>query len=77
MTYCDPIPVEGDHRIVHKKDVLAFLCKLRQGCSDEFLKIIFDFPTIQAVSMAINTALESLKLRFVQENIGLTRITRE
>ena len=54
--------MEGGHRIVHKKDVLAFLCKLRQGCSDEFLKVIFGFQTRRAVSMAINNVLESLKL---------------
>lgn len=77
FTYCDPINVPGGHRYIYKKDLLCFLCKLRQGLSDEFLWVMFHYPSRQAVSLAISTVRQSLMMRFVVENIGFGAITRE
>lgn len=76
-TFCDPIPVPGGHRYVHRKDLLMFLCKLRQGLSDEFLAVLFKYSSRKTVSMAVNTVRESLMGRFVANNVGLGAITRE
>lgn len=48
LTYCDPVPENGKMRHVYKKDLLTFLCKMRQGISDEFLKVIFRYSSRQA-----------------------------
>lgn len=77
LTYCDPILVPGGYRYVSKKDLLCFLCKLRQGLSDELLKVIFQYSSRQVVSMAIATVRQSLMIRFAPENIGFEAITRE
>ncbi|XP_071581746.1 uncharacterized protein [Temnothorax nylanderi] len=74
--YCDPIPVQGGSRYVQKKHLITFLCKLRQGITDVLLKIIFQYPTRQSVSLAISTVRQSLALRFVPENIGFGAIDR-
>lgn len=42
-TFCDSKPREKGHRYVSKRDLLLFLCKLRQGLSDELLKVIFHY----------------------------------
>lgn len=78
-TYCDPVPVPGQntHRHISKRDLLLFLCKLRQGLSDDFLKVIFRYTSRQAVSLVITTVRRSLMVRFVPLNIGLNSITRE
>ncbi|KAJ8941460.1 hypothetical protein NQ318_016900 [Aromia moschata] len=76
-TYCDPIIVGNGHRYVHKKDLLCFLCKMRQGVSDEFLKVIFNYSSRQSASLAIATVRQSLTLRFSPENIGFGAITRQ
>lgn len=49
---------------------------MRQGLSDEFLKVIFEYPSRQATSLAISTVRHSLMQRFVPTNIGLDAITR-
>lgn len=77
FTYCDPVQEGEIHRYVSKKDLMVFLCKLRQGLSDEFLKVLFKYPSRQAVSMSISIVRRSLLTRFVRENIGLQAITRE
>ncbi|EZA49490.1 hypothetical protein X777_12284 [Ooceraea biroi] len=51
-TFYDPVPREGGHRHVSKRDLL-FLCKLRQGLSDEFLKVIFHLLEIIILMMTI------------------------
>lgn len=56
---------------------MVFLCKLRQGLSDEFLRVIFNYSTRQAVSMTVSTVRQSLATRFVNENIGVACINRE
>lgn len=76
-TYCDPIFQERGIRNVTKKDLLIFLCKLRQGLSDEFLKVLFQYSSRQAVSLAISKVRQSLVNRFVPDNIGFQAITRE
>lgn len=76
-TYCDPVPQEHGIRNVSKKDLLTFLCKLRQGLSDEFLRVLFQYPSRQTVSLAISKVRQSLLKRFVPDNIGFQAITRE
>lgn len=76
FAFCDPVPQENGVRHIHKKDLLMFLCKLRQGLPDDLLKIIFNYSSRQAVSIAITTVRKSLMLRFVPESIGLNAITR-
>ncbi|XP_018401831.1 PREDICTED: uncharacterized protein LOC108778997 [Cyphomyrmex costatus] len=77
FTFCDTVPCTGGYRYVHKKDLLMFLCKMRQGLSDEFLRIIFQYPSRRATSMAVATVRQSLMLRFVPQNIGFDAITRQ
>ncbi|KYN02792.1 hypothetical protein ALC62_06370 [Cyphomyrmex costatus] len=40
LQYCDPVPEPKGNRYVYEKDLLAFLCKLRQGLCDDFLRVI-------------------------------------
>ena len=76
-TYCDRVPQEHGFRSISKKDLLTFLCKLRQGLSDEFLKVIFRYSSRQSVSLAITKVRQSLLQRFVPMNIGFQAITRD
>ncbi|EFN83296.1 hypothetical protein EAI_15530 [Harpegnathos saltator] len=75
LTFCDPVLENNRHRYVCKRDLLMFLCKLKQGLSDDFLKLIFNYNSKQVVSMA--TVRKSLMNHFVPQNIGLNAITRE
>jgi len=61
-------------RHVSKRDLMTFLCKLRQGLSDEFLMVLFNYYSRQAVSMAIGTVRRSLATRFVLGNIDVNSI---
>ncbi|KMQ84797.1 vacuolar protein sorting-associated protein 13c [Lasius niger] len=74
--YCDRVPCTGGYRYIQIKDLLTFLCKLRQELSDDFLRITFGYSTRQAVSLAIATVRKSLFHRFVPENVGFQAITR-
>lgn len=79
FSFCDPVPVGGNNgtlRYVSKKDLLTFLCKMRQGLSDEILKVIFDYSSRQAVSSIITLVRQSLMQRFVPQNIGFGAIPR-
>ncbi|KAM0727894.1 hypothetical protein ACS0PU_005363 [Formica fusca] len=76
-TYCEPVPQARGVRNISKKDLLMFLCKLRQGLSDEFLKVLFQYSSRQAVGLAIANVRQSLLYRFVPANIGFQAITRE
>ena len=69
--YCVPVPEGNINRYVKRKDLMVFLCKLRQGLSDEFLKVLFNYNSRQAVSTAISIVRRSLLAAFVPENIGL------
>lgn len=73
FTYCDVV----ENRHITKKDLLAFLCKMKQGLSDDFLKVIFNYSTRQNASLAITKVRLSLMMRFVPGNIGLGAINRE
>lgn len=81
LTYCEAVQdanAAGEFfRRISRKDLMAFLCKMRQGVSDEFLKVVYNYNTRQAVSMAMNTVRKSLTQRFVSENIGVQAIGRE
>lgn len=50
---------------------------MHQGLSDEFLAVMFQYPTRQSVSLAIATVRQSLMQRFVPSNLGFNAITRE
>ena len=50
---------------------------MRQGVSDDFLKVIFSYSTRQTVSSVIDKVRKSLHLRFVPQNIGFYAISRE
>lgn len=76
FSYCDPVPATNGVRHIYKKDLLMFLCKMRQGLSDDFLKVIFKYPSRQAANIAVSSVRVSLVTRFVQENIGFRSITR-
>lgn len=53
------------------------MCKLRQGLSDEFLKVTFNYSSRQAVSLTIATVRKFLMQQFVPNNIGFKAITRQ
>lgn len=76
---CDPVPDSkpNQFRIVEKKDLIMFLCKMRQGNADEFSKVIFRYSTRQKVSLKVAIVRKSLMAKFVPENIGFNAITRE
>lgn len=76
--FCVPVPRDdAGFRYVSRKDLLCFLCKIRQGVSDEFLQVIFRYSTRQRVSLAMKTVLHSLSMNFVPNNIGFGCITHE
>lgn len=77
LTFCDPVPRERGVRHISSKDLMAFLCKMRQGLSDELLATLFNYSSRQAVSLAVCKVRTSLAMRFVPENIGTAAITRE
>lgn len=77
LTFCDPVPQARGQRHIKKKDLILFLCKIRQGLSDDFLKLIFCYSTRQSVSLAISKVRQSLLMRFVPQNIGLNAIGRQ
>ncbi|KAL3273389.1 hypothetical protein HHI36_014836, partial [Cryptolaemus montrouzieri] len=68
FTYTDPVEDETFLRYVKRKDLILFLCKLRQGLSDFSSKLIFSYPSRQVVSLKISTVRKSLLARFVWEN---------
>lgn len=63
-------------KYVIKKDLITFLCKLCQGLSDDFLRVLFQYITRQATSLATATVRQSLILRFVSNNIEFEAIRR-
>ncbi|KAJ8969768.1 hypothetical protein NQ314_001605 [Rhamnusium bicolor] len=68
--YCEPVPKEGGHDYVSKKDLLVFLCKLKQGLSDNFLKVIFDYSSRQSTSYVIAKLLNTdLGAKWRQEHV--------
>ena len=77
FAYCGRVQDNNFFRYVNKKDVITFLCKLRQGLSDEFLRVIFHYSPRQAVSMAIANVRKSLKEHFTPQNVGFEAITRQ
>lgn len=54
FTFREPVIIPGGRRYITKKDLVCFLCKLRQGVSDEFLCIMFNYTSRQATSLAIS-----------------------
>lgn len=77
FNYCPPVPRARGHYTIKRKDLLMFLCKMKQGLSDEFLSTMFQYPSRQSTSLAVAMVRQSLMMRFVPENLGLTAITRE
>lgn len=76
FTYCEAVPKEHGLRYFSRKDLMIFLCKLRQGLADELLKVLFNCSSRQTVSMSVSTIRRSLSRRFVRESIGLEAINR-
>lgn len=76
-TYCHPVEQNGKLRYVKKQDLLVFLCKMKQGLSDDFLKVIFNLKSRQTVSSIIDYVRRSLTEFFVPQNIGPEAITRQ
>ncbi|KAL1501391.1 hypothetical protein ABEB36_006717 [Hypothenemus hampei] len=78
--HCVPVSVqEGNvhkNRNISKKNLLTFLCKMKQGLSDDLLRVIFKYSCRQAVHRAISLVRRSLMLDFVPHNLGLASITR-
>ena len=70
LAYCDLVIHNVTLRYVHTKNLLTFLCKMKQGLSDDFLKIIFDYSSRQNVSLVIDLVRLPLLERFVPNNIG-------
>ncbi|GLV33519.1 hypothetical protein CBL_20249 [Carabus blaptoides fortunei] len=66
--YCDSVIHNGKRRYISKKNLLTFLCKMRQGLSDEFWKVIFDYSSRQNVSSVIDYIRLALTERFVPMN---------
>lgn len=77
LAYCDPVEQHGNLRYISEKDLLTFLCEMRQGLSDDFFKVIFGYPSRQSVSSVISYVRKPLSNRFVRENIGPASITRQ
>lgn len=78
LAFCDPVlQNNGTVRHVNKKYLLIYLCKMRQGLSDAFLKVIFNESTRQNVSSIVDLVKLSLLQRFVPGNIGPESITRQ
>jgi len=75
--FCEPVPQENGLRYITKRDLITYLCKMKQGISDDFLKVIFSHSSRQAVSMACDKVRQSLKIRFVREKVGVNSITRQ
>lgn len=58
------------HVCYTKKELIAFLMKLRQGLSDDFIKSLINFLSRQSVSLFITKVRTNLMTRF--ENLGIT-----
>lgn len=69
FTFCDSDLKLERQRHITKKHLLIFLCKLRQGLSNAFLTVIFNYSSRQNTSMIIPTVRQSLMKRFVPSNI--------
>lgn len=75
---CEPVERnDAGFRYVSRKDLLTFLCKMKQGLSDDFLKVVFSYSSRQAVSLAMSNVRSSLMTAFVPRNVGTAAITRD
>ena len=77
FTFCNRVQVPDGYRYISRRDLLMFLCKMRQGLSDSFLNVLFQYGSRQNVSMVISIVRRSLMEQFVPNNIGFEAITRE
>ena len=69
--------LEGEECKMNATDLLMFLVKLRQGLSDEFLRVMFRQSTRANVSMRISVATKTLMQKFVPLHLGLEAISRD
>ena len=74
---CHPVPIYDRQRTISKKDLLCFLCKLRQCLSGHFLKAMFSYSSRQLVSLTILKVLLSLDINMSPLNIGFGHIHRD
>jgi len=76
FNHCNPVQISGNLRYIEKKDLILFMCKLRQGLSDQFLKAMFNYSSRQSVSITI-VKVTFLDRNIVPLNLGYGHITRE
>lgn len=69
--------IHCDHRTVSRRDLVMFRVKLRQGLSDNFLKVMFSYSSRQSVSMTIATVRIRLMQHFVPMYLGFGSMTRQ
>jgi len=77
LNTCEPVEVSGTRRNINTEDLVMFLCKLRHGLSDDFLRIMFSVSTRENVSMKISIVRRSLMTYFVPLHLGLRALTRD
>jgi hypothetical protein len=79
MSRIKKIPLIEETRIrnIVKRDLILFLTKMRQAISDDILKVIFEYSSRQAVSMAIGKVRKILMHDFVPKYLELEAITRD
>ena len=73
----DGDPVPGEKHKMNSRDLLLFLVKLRQGLSDQFLKVLFGYRTRGNVSIRVRVVRKTLMARFVKKHLGLSAISRD
>ncbi|KYN12400.1 hypothetical protein ALC57_15429, partial [Trachymyrmex cornetzi] len=64
FSYCDPVVQQNGLLYVSKKHLLTFLCKMRQGLSDDFLTFMFGYNSRQRTSVVIET-VRKMKLALI------------
>jgi len=74
FSYCRNVSI--DQRRLSKRDLLCYLCKMKQGVSDELLAHIFGYASRQSVSLKITAVRKVLANQFCTENIGFGAISR-
>ncbi|KYN17052.1 hypothetical protein ALC57_10689 [Trachymyrmex cornetzi] len=72
--FCDPVVDDTQIRNITRKDLIAFLCKLRQGLSDEFLRFIFNYPSRQSTSLAIGNVRKLIHTKMFYHRDTKTKV---
>lgn len=73
-------PVERNDtgfRHASRKDLLTFLCKIKQNLSDDFIKVVLSYSSRQAVSLAVSIVRRSLMIGSIPRNVSTAAIIRK